>query len=154
MREALCIETYEDMQAILQVATRCGATVDLITPQGGACYAGPAYWHAMQLLAAQEFPQAPYRLLVDCDDEAGTVMKALSFGLKTLLCNTDLPSFAALSDMAAQQGAFLMARPKNIRQFPPGLAFEKKQALAEQWLGERVHTSNPTSSLTEVTHAY
>jgi fructose/tagatose bisphosphate aldolase len=154
MLDALCIETYEDMQAILQVVSRVGAPVDLITPEGGACYAGPAYWHAMLILAAKEFPQASYRLLVDCDDEAGTVMKALSCGLKTLLCDTALPSFAALSEMAVQQGAFLMARPASIRQFPPGLAFEKKQALVEQWLGERAQSSTPTSSLTEVTHAY
>lgn len=149
MQIYVCVENYEEVELILRIAP----AVTLVTPPQSACILGARYWKALEDLAGKQFNSAHFTLMVDCGSQAGTVMQALSMGLKHLICDVAPPALTGLQHMAALSGAKLETRPHNVLHFPACMAYIHKQRLTEEWFSSS-QSPDSTPHSTEISYAY
>jgi hypothetical protein len=88
-------------------------------------YAGCLWWQS--LIAAAETEQPAF---LDCADAPGRAVEALRLGLRGVILSCESALFAAVSGIAATQGAVLLARA------PPALdlALRNAERRLEAWL--------------------
>ena len=101
------IHSLDHARAALGAAQALGVAVTLASAAGAGAYAGPAWFRAVVALAAAEFPAARFTAVLDCADEAGTVLAALRQGVKRVRFSGSPAAAARLADIAAQHGAVI-----------------------------------------------
>ncbi len=77
---AVIFHDMAHLSAALAAAARTGAPVTLLTPPGGAGYAGPGYYRRLLARAAPAHPGARCRCLLDCGADAALALQALRDG--------------------------------------------------------------------------
>ena len=110
--------TYYSRQhvtAALEAAAAIDRRVTLVTPPNGATSAGPEVYFEMIQAGRADVPQASADAIVDCGSDAGTVMRALRCGWRTLRYSGDRATHAKLAEMANQLGGTIeRALPATI----------------------------------------
>ncbi len=119
---AVIIHGLDDAKAALAP----GCCVTLLSAPGAAGYGGGLWWAALMRAAGVEGLS-----LLDCGDAPGRAVEALKLGLPGLVLSCETAVFAAVSEIAAAQGAVLLA------QAPPALDMAERGAQRRllDWLG-------------------
>ncbi len=133
-----------DLTQALAAATAAGTAgqpLILLTPEQGLFAQGPGFWAALQRRLAAERPQAPVRLLVDCDAAPGLAQAALRCGLSWLVFRGEGPAAERLAALLATAGGRLERRR------PPALDLlgqpDPASATAAHLQAKRGAASNP-----------
>ena len=105
---ALTVHDAPGARRALRSAEVLGIELDLVSAQGAA-----GYW-GVGVLAALE-RELGRGILVDCGEEAGTVIAALSAGCRTVLFTGAESVAIRLASMAAQVGAQIVTEPPRPR---------------------------------------
>jgi hypothetical protein len=87
-----------------RLALADGRPVTLLSAPGAAVYAGCLWWR--ELLAEAAFDGTA---LLDCADAPGRALEALKLGLHGLVLRCPPAAFAVVAELAAAQGALLLA---------------------------------------------
>ncbi|MCH7929353.1 MAG: hypothetical protein IIA01_02475 [Proteobacteria bacterium] len=96
-------------EAALAVAAELDTPVVLQSAPGVAAYAGAGYLMAVAERAAARRPDAAVTWVIDCGDDPGIALGALRGGWKSVRFSGRADVLAKLADIAAQQGAELLA---------------------------------------------
>ena len=102
------VHDWRQTEAALHAARAGGAAPTLVTPNDAAAFYGAGYLAALQDKARAEFPDVPFRLIVDCGDAAGYALACLRAGVKLISME---PLNDKVADIARQMGAELVRRP-------------------------------------------
>jgi hypothetical protein len=103
--EAIVVHHLVHVRAALAAAEAAGKLVHLLTPPGGADYAGAAFYAEIVRIAAAERPAATYRLTLDCGDDAALAIDALAAGWTSLVLAARPKARAKVGDIASRFGA-------------------------------------------------
>lgn len=122
---AVIVHDLTHARAALAAAAETDAEIQLLTPVGGAHYAGPAYYAEVARLAAAERPDARFRILLDCGDDAALALSALGAGWRALVLRRSGSVWAKVADVAARLDATVRRRP------PPGLDLGRVEDAGE-----------------------
>lgn len=119
--------------AALAAAAEAGREIRLLTPPGGAHYAGHAYYTEVFRQAAAGQPAARFAAMLDCGDDAALAVTAIAAGWRSLVLTRGGVAFARIADIAAAHGADLAHRP------PAGLDLAGPEPLprCRRWLARR-----------------
>jgi hypothetical protein len=100
----IVIHSLDHARAALAAAAAHRTKVTLASAAGAGGYAGPAWFKAILDLAATAVPNAEFSAIIDCGEEAGTVLAALRLGLTHVrFTGSDLAA-ERLADIAGQLG--------------------------------------------------
>jgi hypothetical protein len=103
-RPTVSVHDLVQARAALAAAGELGLEVELATAPGLASLAGVGFCVALGELAGRP-------ILVDCGDAPGTALAALRAGARRVLLRGAPAARGKLADIAAQQGAELLAAP-------------------------------------------
>ena len=103
----IIIHSLADALAALAAASELRAAVTLESAAGAGGFAGPAWFKSVVDQACAEFPDVPVTALLDCADEAGTVLAALRHGLGSVRFTGKATALRRLKDIARQSGAVI-----------------------------------------------
>ncbi len=109
MNAAILVRDWRETEAALLAARAAGTAPTLVTPEAAASFHGAGYLGALQDRARREFPDVPFRLVVDCGDAAGHALACLRAGVKLISME---PPNEKVADIARQMGAELVRRPQ------------------------------------------
>ena len=101
----IIIHSLADALAALAAARDLRTPVILESAAGAGGFAGPAWFKAVVDQARAEFPGVEAGAMLDCADEAGTVLAALRQGLTSLRFTGKRAALKRLKDIARQTGA-------------------------------------------------
>ena len=101
----IIIHSLADARAALAAARDLKTPVVLESAAGAGGFAGPAWFKSVIDQARAEFPEVEASALLDCADEAGTVLAALQQGLTCLRFTGKAAALRRLRDIARQSGA-------------------------------------------------
>ena len=108
MAGVILVRDWREIASALQAARADGTAPTLVTPPGAASHYGAGYLSALQERALREFPDVPFRLVVDCGDAPGHALACLRAGVKLIAMD---PTNEKIADIARQMGAELVRRP-------------------------------------------
>lgn len=111
MSARIVVHSLEQARAALAAAQQFGRPVILESAHGAGGYAGPAWFKLLVEEARREFPAVECDAVLDCGDEAGTVLAALKLGLKRMRFSGSAAALAQLAPIARTLGAALEPRP-------------------------------------------
>ena len=98
--------------AALKAAAAAGRRVTLASAPGAGGYAGGGWFRGLVEAAREAVPEARFSALLDCGDEAGTVLAALRSEVEGIVFTGRADVAKRLADIARQRGArFETARP-------------------------------------------
>jgi hypothetical protein len=103
------VRDWRSTEAALKAAREAGTAPVLVTPENAASFYGAGYLGALQDKARAEFPDVPFRLIVDCGDAPGHALACLRAGVKLISMSEPNDKVA---DIARQMGAELVRRPQ------------------------------------------
>ncbi|MDE8346795.1 MAG: hypothetical protein POH28_11590 [Acidocella sp.] len=107
-------------------AAACARPFTVLSAPGAALYAGCLWWR--ELIIASNFTGPSF---LDCADAPGRAVEALRLGLPGLILAETLPAFAAVAEIAAQNGAMLLTtRPPALDLAAPDAGYR-----LTRWLG-------------------
>lgn len=101
----IIVHSLDDARAALAAAVELKTAVTLASAHGAGGYAGPLWFKAVIEAAAAEFPGAEMAAVLDCADEAGTVLQALRHGLKRVRFTGNAAALKRLRAIAGKLGA-------------------------------------------------
>jgi len=101
----IVIHSLADARAALKAASELGVPVTLASAEGAGGFAGAMWFRAVIELATAEYPAAAVTAVLDCADEAGTVLNALRHGLKRVRFTGSAATLKRLENIARQRGA-------------------------------------------------
>jgi fructose/tagatose bisphosphate aldolase len=102
-------------RAALAAAATAGSEIHLLTPPGGARYAGAPYFAEVFRQAAAVVPAARYRATLDCGDDAALALDAIAEGWRSLVLSGGRKAFAKIAAIAeARRAAVLQRRPPAV----------------------------------------
>lgn len=87
--------------------------VTIASAVGAGGYAGPLWFKALIEEARRDHPKVTAVAVLDCDDEAGTVMGALRAGIKHVVFTGSDDVRSKLAAIAAAQGAVIEDASEN-----------------------------------------
>jgi len=134
---AVVVHDLAQARAALAAAVEAGREIRLLTPAGGAHYAGPPYYAEVFRRAAAGQPAARFAATLDCGDDAALAVSAIAAGWRSLVLALGGAAFARVADIAGQHGAELLRRP------PAGLdlgAGPEPLDRCRRWLAARPAT--------------
>lgn len=102
-RKAVIVHSLAQAKAALAP----GAPVLLLSAEGAASFAGPAWWRELVALACAAYPETDARSLLDCGDAPGHALAALAAGVTELSFHGSEAEVVKL----AQMGAAILPRP-------------------------------------------
>ena len=108
---AVIVHDMSHLSAALAVAQRTGKPITLLTPPGGAGYAGPGYYRRLLDRAASARPTARFRCLLDCGTDAALALQALRDGWTEIVFAGPAETRARVESAAATAGARVRPRP-------------------------------------------
>ncbi len=95
----------------LTASAERGDKVVLLSAEGAALYAGPAWFRELRILLEAEFPEVIADAILDCGNAPGAALAALRCGVKTISLDATPAVLAKISAIADQHGARLVERP-------------------------------------------
>jgi hypothetical protein len=95
-------------------ALAAGGPVTLLSAPGAAGFAGCGWWRALVAAARAAYPGQVAADFLDCGEDPGYALAALSIGLRGLVLSRDAPGFAAVAAIAAEAGAVLLTEPPPV----------------------------------------
>ncbi len=107
MSNAIIIHNQEQAEAALGAAQKLGVEVTLISAQSAAAYIGATVFRDMIANAAEKYPNAHFKAVLDCGDEPGLALGALRHGIKGVRILGGPELVEKLADIAEQRGAFV-----------------------------------------------
>jgi fructose/tagatose bisphosphate aldolase len=103
----IIVHSLDDARAALAAASALKTPVTLASAHGAGGYAGPLWFKAIVEAAAAEYPGAEMAAVLDCADEAGTVLQALRHGLKRVRFTGNAAALKRLRAIAGELGAMI-----------------------------------------------
>jgi delta 1-pyrroline-5-carboxylate dehydrogenase len=101
--------------AALSAAAEAGRTIVLASPAGAGIYAGPGWFREVIRAAREAVPNARFRALLDCGEDAGAAMAAIRARIEAIVFTGRADVSTRLDDIAAQAGAALLTeRPTAL----------------------------------------
>lgn len=107
MNNAIIIHNLEHAEAALSAAVELDIDVILISPPGASATIGATVFRDIVTKAAQNYPQARYKSILDCGDEPGMAMGAFRHGIKGVRISNGPELSKKLEDIAKQRGGFV-----------------------------------------------
>ena len=107
MNNAIIIYSLEHAEAALCAAVAVEVEVTLISPQGGASTMGATVFRDIVAKAAESYPKARFKSILDCGDEPGMAMGAFRHGIKGVRISNGPKLSDKLADIAKQRGGFV-----------------------------------------------
>ena len=107
MNNAIIIHNFEHALAALSAAEDLDVDVTLISPPGAAATIGATVFRDIVAKAAENYPQARFKSILDCGDEPGMAMGAFRHGIKGVRISNGPELSAKLADIAKQRGGFV-----------------------------------------------
>jgi len=104
------VHDLAQVRAALAAAAEAGAEIRLLTPPGGAHYAGPGFYAELARQAAAEHPRARFRFTLDCGDDAALALEALGAGWQALVLRRAGRVWDKAAGVASRHGAALHRR--------------------------------------------
>ena len=101
----IIVHSLDDARAALKAASELSVPVTLASAEGAGGYAGAMWFRAVIELATAEHPAVAVTAVLDCADEAGTVLNALRHGLKRVRFTGSGATLKRLEEIARQRGA-------------------------------------------------
>jgi hypothetical protein len=95
------VHSLDHARAAVTAAAALGVPVMLASAPAAGGYAGPAWFKALVEAACAACPEAEVSALLDCGEEAGTVLAALRLGLKRLRFTGPAATRERLAGLAA-----------------------------------------------------
>ena len=111
MNNAIIINNLEHAEAALSAAVELDIDVILISPPGASATIGATVFRDIVTKAAQNYPQARYKSILDCGDEPGMAMGAFRHGIKGVRISNGPELSKKLEDIAKQRGGFVYTSP-------------------------------------------
>jgi hypothetical protein len=100
-----------------------GAPVTLLSAPGAALFGGGLWWRELVRAAGAAHPRTRLIDILDCADASGFAMAALRVGVIRLVLWPDSPNAAAVAELAAGQGGFVLPRaPRALDLADPAAA--------------------------------
>jgi hypothetical protein len=134
---AIIIHSLDQALAAAVAATAVNSPLVLRSAPGAGGAAGVGWFAALAEALAERHPALPMTLVLDCADEAGTVLGAFRRGLKRVRFTGPPEVAAKLAAIAAAQGAAL---DEDCRPALDLLGQADPEALCRRWL-----TDNPSA---------
>jgi hypothetical protein len=103
----IIVHSLTHARAALSAAAKLNVPITLASAAGAGCYAGPLWFKALIEAALAERPDVTATAILDCAEEAGSVLAALRAGLKRVRFAGEEAVRARLADIAAAQGAVI-----------------------------------------------
>jgi len=97
----------EHAEAALGAAAALDVDVTLISPPAAASTMGATVFRDIVAKAAESYPQARHKSILDCGDEPGMAMGAFRHGIKGVRISNGPVLSNKLSDIAKQRGGFV-----------------------------------------------
>jgi len=130
---AIVIHGLGHAQAALAAAAGLGVAVTLISAEGAAGYAGPAWFRMVVDEARAAHPEAQATAVLDCGDMPGHALAALRDGATVIRFSGD--TMAKIEDIAAQCGARVIAeRPEVLDLAEVERARRDPERACREWL--------------------
>ena len=107
MSNAIIIHSLEHAEAALSVAVAMDVDVTLISPPGAAATMGATVFRDIVAKAAESYPQARFKCILDCGDEPGMAMGAFRHGIEGVRISNGPKLSEKLADIAKQRGGFV-----------------------------------------------
>jgi hypothetical protein len=127
----IIIHSLDQALVAAAAAESVGSPLVLRSAPGAAGYAGVGWFAALASLLAERHPALEAHLVLDCADEAGTVLGAIRRGIKRIRF-TGPPEIAArLQAIAAAEGAVLDDDPRPALDL---LDLADPEAACRRWL--------------------
>jgi len=101
----IIVYSLEQARAAVMAAAERGIPIILASAPGMAGFMGPMWFKALIDEAAAAHPGAAVTAMLDCGDEAGTVLAALRCGFRLVRFSGPEASRARLDEIAEQLGA-------------------------------------------------
>ncbi len=108
--EAVVFHDLAQARLALAAAETAGACVHLLTPPGGAHYAGIGFYGAIRRIAAAERPHASFCMTLDCGDDPALAISALGEGWRSLILAAGKRAQAKVGEIASGLGATIVRR--------------------------------------------
>jgi hypothetical protein len=103
----IVVHSLDHARAAVNAAAALGVPLTLESARGAGGYAGPGWFKALVEGAAVACPGADVRAVLDCGDEAGTVLAALRLGFRCVRFTGGSAARARLAAIAAAHGAVI-----------------------------------------------
>jgi len=104
---AFVIHDLEQALEVARVAGETGVEFILQSAKGAGAYMGPDIFAAILDETRRTCPDANITGILDCADEAGTVLKALRSGVSRISVDLSGPALEKINDIAIQQNAVI-----------------------------------------------
>jgi hypothetical protein len=104
----IVIHSLDHARVALGAAQGLAVPVTLASAAGAGGYGGPRWFKSVVDLAAAEFPDVALSAVLDCGEEAGTVLAALRHGVQGIRFTGSAAAAARLADIAGQRGAVIL----------------------------------------------
>ena len=105
MSARIIVHSLEHTAAAAAASAALGLPVILQSAPGAGTYAGPTWFMAVVEAATAAYPGAQVTTIIDCADEAGSVLAALRTGFRRVRFTGRPDTRARLADIAAALGA-------------------------------------------------
>jgi hypothetical protein len=92
----------------LETALACNQTVTLRSTPEAAAYLSPPVFQAIIDEAAAAVPDARFKAILDCGDQAGLVLNAMRQGIQLIRTDLNQDVYAKLTSIAEQSDAMIM----------------------------------------------
>ncbi len=107
------IASLPEARAALEAAGSSGLAAELESPPDAAAIYGVLWFAEMNRALLAEFPGQPFTLTLDCGDRADLAHAALVEGIRRIRFSGHPDAEKALTDIALQVGAELVASPSS-----------------------------------------
>jgi hypothetical protein len=107
MSNTIIIHNLKHAEAALSAAEDMDVDVTLISPPGAAATIGATVFRDIVAKAAESYPQARFKSILDCGDEPGMAMGAFRHGIKGVRISNGPELSEKLADIAKQRGGFV-----------------------------------------------
>ena len=107
---AVIIHDIGHARAAFRAAAEADCELSLLTPPGGARYAGPVFYREIVRQTARERPEVRYQIILDCGNDAALALGALGNGWTQLVLGGKNKVGAKIRDVAGRMGATILRR--------------------------------------------
>ncbi len=112
-RKSVTVYGLEHAVFAASVAAETGVPIFLLSGDGAAAHAGPAWFQSLIKATCEQVPDADLKGLLDCNGFGGYALAALREGLKTVIY--DGTANDAVEDIARQcQATVMRQRPESL----------------------------------------
>lgn len=104
---AIVIHSLDHARAAFAAAASLGVPLTILSGPGAGAYAGPAWFAEIVRLAQADHPSVAVTAILDCADQPGRALAALSHGIAVVRLGGNRQARARVAAIAAARGARL-----------------------------------------------